>query len=250
MHVPHWIQALTPTKLFRRKRVDTPQQESTRREPEPRRRAKILIAPTVDAITGAMAKWLTAVASQLDGITALLLGDTASATQVRALLQQHASDPILFVFYGHGEEEALMTDVRLGYLQSVLNPARGRLCEASDFTAATDVLVIAFCCSAANRMAVDLAAICQARFVGFRRKIYFVLGTPEREAAFSAPMRGLVEDVCRSNAMDDLTLQNVRASYLSERRRWIQPSGEQAADTRSHVVAMLLLQHRRALSLI
>jgi hypothetical protein len=199
-----------------------------------------------DRLTEAFTRWLVALHAKLKPEPYLLVGTEASAGNFRKWLKGNRKTPVLIVFYGHGERDGFLTHSKLGDRS---NARYSYLCVADDFGKACDLLLIAYCCLAGNRLVHELSAKTLGRSISFRGEIGFVLGAIERENAFSGPVGETVVEAFRSGHIDELTLQELRDSYYQERRRWL-PGGEYARDTRSLIVAMFLKQHASLLQVI
>lgn len=213
-------------------------------------RPMIFMAAHVDSLTQSMSRWITAVAAQIDGAN-IFVGQGATTANLAGFLSRHDGDDVVVVFYGHGEVDCFLTNDSLGVGDLRRQGTCRALCSVEHLAAAQGAInVIAYCCSASKELARQLTARRRdARFLGYRDDIFFSIGTPAREAAFSAPMEAAVMDVCRTGRVDELAYQTIRSAYRIERDRWI-GRGEFAGDTRAPFVAMFLLRHRRALDLL
>lgn len=213
-----------------------------------RPRTKIFIGPSSDALTGAMSRWVTALASQQQSIAALLVGETASTLILSELIEKYKDEPLLVVFYGHGHDNAFLTAAALGF-EPVMRPKGcSRLCGATHFTEVSDLVVLSLCCSAARRLGVEVSRRQGAQFVGFKREIAFVTSSPERQAAFYEPFGALVNSVCERGALTDDAIDSTIERYRLEGERW-SGRGSMAGDSRSVFVAMFLFEQRQALTL-
>ena len=226
----------------------------SRRKPETgaaavKPRMKLFIGPTSDDLTTAMSSWLIAAAAMQDNVAAILVGETARTSQLTELLERHALDPVLVVFYGHGSDDALLTSPELGRRSELYDGKQSRLCEASDFTAVRDLVMLTLCCSAGRLFGKQLTHGDKAVFIGFKTEISFVISSAERQTAFSKPFAVVVGDVGQAVAIDQESVKTWRRAYTRERQQWL-ADGDLGGDSRSLVIAMLLLEQRRSLSLL
>lgn len=209
--------------------------------------ATLLVAPEIgaDLLTTRMKSWLEELARTLPE-TDTLFGTAASRTNVKKWFQRNRGRRVLFVFYGHGTSDALLTHVSLGGDSKKYDNKFSCLSTAGDLEGCADLQAIAFCCSAATWFLPQLVASRSATGIGFTNQIGFVFGTDDRERAFSQPMGNAVQKAYNTRTIDDLSLTELKEAYRAERGRWM-ANGALAKDTRSLIVATLLHGHLRAL---
>lgn len=180
----------------------------------------IFVAPCHDTTTKITSKWLMKVSGLLKVPSIELFKKNTTTKKLDSSLSE-INGKTLLIFFGHGINEAFITEKMLGKKPIKLYCGEcSILCDSSNFKQRSDISIIGYCCCAANVLGEDVRRRGNNKYLGFTDELVFYFGSEERENAFLSPVENIIKYTIPRGKMDADLPVKLKNLFLYESKKW------------------------------